>query len=77
MGHQDSFLASLSGSEAPLVRKHLYRVVKFTVDEVCRLFKLAGMHEDVVKKKLFPLSLKGKELTWSRLCDDIASWNYN
>ena len=28
------------------------------VDEVCRLFKLAGMPEDVIKKKVFPLSLK-------------------
>ena len=47
------------------------------VDEVCGLFKLAGMLEDVIKKKVFPLYLKGKALTWFRLCDDIASWNYN
>ena len=47
------------------------------VDEVCGLFKLAGMPNDVVKKKVFPLSLKGKSLTWFRLCDDIGSWNYN
>ena len=33
------------------------------VDEVCRLFKLAGLPEDVVKNKVFPLSLKGKALT--------------
>ena len=46
------------------------------VDEVCGLFKLAGMPEDVVKK-VFPLSLKGKTLTWYRLCDDIVLWNYN
>ena len=45
------------------------------VDEVCGLFKL--MPEDVVKKKVFPLSSKGKALTWFRLCDDIGSWNYN
>ena len=32
------------------------------VDEVCGLFKLAGMPEDVVKKKVFPLSLKGNAL---------------
>ena len=37
----------------------------------------AGMPEDVVKKKVFPLSLKGMALTWYRLCDDIGSWNYN
>ena len=28
------------------------------VDEVCGLFKLAGMPEDVIKKKFFPLYLK-------------------
>ena len=47
------------------------------VDEVCGLFKLAGMPEDVIKKKVFPLSLKVKALTWFRLCDDMGSWNYN
>src|SRR6266566_1984874 len=47
------------------------------VDEVCGLFKLAGLPEDNVKKKVFPLSLKDKALTWYRLCDDIGSWNYN
>ena len=33
------------------------------VDEVCGLFKLAGIPEVIVKKKVFPLSLKGKALT--------------
>ena len=47
------------------------------VDEVCGLFKLAGMPEDVINKKVFPLSLKGEALTWFRLCDDMGSWNYN
>ena len=47
------------------------------VDEVCGLFKLACLPEDVVKKKLFPLSLKGKALTWYRLSDDIGSWKSN
>ena len=47
------------------------------VDEVCGLFKLAGMPEDFIKKKVFPLSLKGDALTWYRLCDDMGSWNYN
>ena len=46
------------------------------VDEVCGLFKLTGMPEDVIRKKVFPLSLKGDALTWLRLCDDIGSWNY-
>ena len=47
------------------------------VDEVCGLFKLAGMPEDVINKKAFPLSLKGNALTWFSLCDDIGSWNYS
>ena len=47
------------------------------VDEDGRLFKLAGVPDDVIKKKVFPLSLKGDSLTWYRLCDDMGSWNYN
>ena len=46
------------------------------VDEVCGLFKLAGVPGDVVKKKVFPLSLRGDASTWYRLCDDMRSWNY-
>ena len=46
------------------------------VDEVCGLFKLAGVPGDVVKKKVFPLSLRGHASTWYRLCDDMRSWNY-
>ena len=46
------------------------------VDEVCGLFKLVGMPDDVIKKKILPLSLKGDALTWYRLCDDTRSWNY-
>ena len=46
------------------------------VDEVCGLFKLAGIPDDVVNRKVFPLSLKGDALTWYRLCDDTGSWNY-
>ena len=45
------------------------------VDEVCGLFKLAGVSGDVIKK-VFPLSLKEDALTWYRLCDDTGSWNY-
>ena len=45
------------------------------VDEVCGLFKLAGMLDDVIKKKVFPLYFKGKALTWFRLCDDMGSRN--
>ena len=30
------------------------------VDQVCGLFKLAGVSRDVVKNKVFPLSLKGR-----------------
>src|SRR3954467_8013721 len=46
------------------------------VDEVCGLFKLAGIPSDVIKKKVFTLSLKGDALTWYRLFDDTGSWNY-
>ena len=47
------------------------------VDEICGLFKLASLPSDEAKKKVFPLTLKGKALTWYRLCDDIGSWNWN
>ena len=47
------------------------------VDEICGLFKLAGLPGDESKKKVFPLSLKGKALTLYKLCDDIGSWNWN
>ena len=46
------------------------------VDEACGLFKLAGVLGDVIKKKVFPLSLRGDASTWYRLCDDMGSWNY-
>ena len=46
------------------------------VEQICGLFKLAGLPRDEVMKKVFPLSLKGKALTWYRLCDDTGSWNY-
>ena len=46
------------------------------VDDICGLFKLAGIPDDVVEKKSFALSLKGYALTWYRLCDDMGSWNY-
>ena len=46
------------------------------VDEVCGLFKLAGLPEDEFKKKVFPLSLKENSLTWYRLRDDTRYWNY-
>ena len=46
------------------------------VDEVCGLFKLASVPGDVIKNKVFPLSLKGDASTWYRLCDDTGSWNY-
>ena len=47
------------------------------VEQICGLFKLAGLPGDEVMKKVFPLSLKGKTLAWYRLCDDIGSWNWN
>ena len=39
------------------------------VDEVCGSFKLAGIPDDVVKRKVFPLSLEGDAMTWYRLSD--------
>ena len=47
------------------------------VEQICGLFKLAGLPGDEVMKKVFHLSLKGKALAWYRLCDDIGSWNWN
>ena len=61
-----------AGDGTLLPDKHL-----IYVDEVCSLFKIAGIPEDVVKKKVFPLSLKGKALKCYRLLDDIGSWDYN
>src|SRR5918994_3801540 len=45
------------------------------VDEVCGLFKLVGIPDDVAKKKVFHLSLKGDTLVWYSLCDDMRSWD--
>ena len=36
------------------------------VEQICALFKLAGLPRDEVMKKVFPLSLKGKALSWYR-----------
>ena len=47
------------------------------VEEICGLFKLAGLPVDEANKKVLHLSLKGKALTWFMLCDDIGSWNYS
>ena len=46
------------------------------VDEVCGLFKIAGIPDGVFNRKVFPLSLKGDTLTCYMLCDDTRSWNY-
>ena len=32
------------------------------VEQICGLFKLAGLPRDEVMKKVFPLSLKGKSI---------------
>ena len=47
------------------------------VDEICGLFKLAGLPGDEAKKMAFPLSLNRKAFTWHTLCDYIGSWNWN
>ena len=38
---------------------------------------LALLPSDEAKNKVFPLSLRGKALTWYRLCDDIGAWDWN
>ena len=43
------------------------------VEQICGLFKLAGLPRAEVMKKVSPLSLKGKSLAWYRLCDDTES----
>ena len=53
-------------------KKHLDEHLIY-VDEVCGLFKLAGIPDDVVKRKVFPLSLRGDASTCYRLCDDMRS----
>ena len=42
------------------------------VEQICGLFKLAGLSGDEVMRKVFPLYLKGKALAWYRLCDDMG-----
>ena len=43
VGHQESFVAPLSGSEVPLVRKNLYSVLKFTVTCYCGKLSSKGL----------------------------------
>jgi hypothetical protein len=45
------------------------------LDEICGLFKLASLSEDGVKKKVFPLSLERKALTWYRILDGTGTWD--
>ena len=47
------------------------------IDEIGGLFKLAGLSEDGVKKKVFPLSLGGKVLILYSLLDDTGTWDWN
>ena len=47
------------------------------VDEICGFFKFSGLPGDIVKKKVFPLSLEGKALMWLRLFDNTGSRNLN
>ena len=55
----------------------LYHSVVVYIDELCGLFKFAGLSEDGVKKKVFPLSLEGKSLICYRILDDISTWDWN
>jgi len=47
------------------------------IDEICGLFNLAGFFEDGITKKVFPLSLEGKGLTWYGLLDDTGTWEFH
>ena len=47
------------------------------VEQICGLFKLAGLPRDELMKNISPLSFKGKSLALYRLCDGIGSWNRN
>ena len=46
------------------------------IKELCELFKIAGVAEDVIMRKLFSLSLKEKALDWYRLLDNshLMDW---
>ena len=46
------------------------------IKELCELFKIAGVPEDVIMRKLFSLSLKEKALDWYRLLDNshLMDW---
>ena len=39
------------------------------VEQICGLFRLAGLPRDQVMKKVFPLSLKGKALGYAMILD--------
>ena len=45
--------------------EHLYEI-----EELCSLFRLAGIHENEVRRKLLFLSLYGKAREWYRSLDD-------
>jgi hypothetical protein len=47
------------------------------IDGIYELFKLAGLSEDEANKKISPLSLMGKALSWYRLLDDTGTWDWN
>ena len=70
LGMMEKLLANTFGGDGT---KHPDEHLHF-VDDICGLFKLAGIPNDVVKRKAFPLSLEGDALTWYRPCDDKRSW---
>jgi hypothetical protein len=45
------------------------------IDELCGLFKLAGLSEDGVKNIVFPLSFKGRALALEPIKAEISSKN--
>ena len=42
----------------------------FILKNLCELFKIAGVPEDIIMRKLFSLSLKEKALDWYRILDN-------
>ena len=72
LGMMEKLLANTSTGDGT---RHLDEHLRY-VDDVCGLFKLAGVPGVVVRKKVLSLSLRGDASTWYRLCGDMRSWKY-
>jgi hypothetical protein len=54
-----------SGDKSQTAIGHLH-----TIDDLCSLFKLYGIHHDEMKRKLLYLSISGNARIWFRSLDD-------